>query len=213
MISPHMLRSDPGWHDARVGKLTASNMWRALDFTKKGESTLVRKKYLCDVVAERMTDIIVPHYVSEAMQWGIDNQALAIAEFEALTGQLVMPEAFFVHPDIPDFGATPDGVYGNTVLEVKCPSTSTHLGYIDKGEIPEEYRYQMAAQMLCTGLGAGMFVSFDPRIRNKAARLKRIEFNPHESFLDQVLSGAVRFLEDADILFERVAGADEPPEM
>lgn len=205
-----ILRSDPSWHTARLGKLTASNMWRAMALLKNGASSEARNKYMADIAAERMTDIIVPHFVSDAMQWGIDHQAEAISAFEAETGLIVGPEAFFTHPDLIDFGATPDGLIGaldsDSLLEVKCPQTATHIRYREEKKIPIEYQYQMAAQSLCASRQRGYFVSFDPRIK-KTGRLLILEFLPEQELLDKTYEGAKQFLLEADELFSRVTEA------
>ena len=184
--------------------LTASNMWRAMSFLKKGGSTEVRNQYLMEVVAERMTDIIVPHYVTEDMQWGIHHQREAITEWEIATGEIAGPEGFFQFPGL-DFGGTPDGLIGTDgVLEVKCPRTATHLGYCSLREIPMNYKWQMCAQLLCSVRTRAVFVSYDPRILDQKARLLIIHFKPDRKMMDVVLSGARRFLEEADDLFQRV---------
>lgn len=200
-----ILRTDPGWHTARLGKLTASNMWKAMDYTKTGQPTAARKKYLRDVVAERMTDIIVPHFVTLAMQWGVDMQASAIEAFEEEAGFVVQPEAFFEHALLSNFGATPDGLIGtNVVLEVKCPETATHIEYLEYREIPLAYQYQMTAQVLCCPRAdQGVFVSFDPRI-GKSARLLILEYTPTQEMLDKTITGASKFLHEVEQLFDRI---------
>lgn len=202
-----ILRSDTSWHGARIGKLTASNMWKAMSFLRNGAPSETRNKYMAEIVAERMTGFAVSHYISPAMQWGIDNQAGAISEFEAATGLIVWAEAFFDHPEIAEFGATPDGLMGDlegcSFLEVKCPLTSTHIIYLKEQQIPMEYQYQMAAQALCVERLKGYFVSFDPRVK-RAGRLLILEFIPSGDFLNKTLEGAKQFLLEADQLFSRV---------
>lgn len=198
-----ILRTDPAWHGARLGKLTASNMAKAMGFLKGGASSEARRRYLREIVAERLTDIFVPHYVSEAMQWGIDMQATAIEEFESEAGMILAPEALYQHLEIEDFVATPDGTTDDMVIEIKCPETSTHLRYLSEGEIPLDYQYQIAAQILCTGKSGGIFVSFDPRIPS-AKRLLIIELRD-SAILQKTLDGARKFLDEAQKLFEEVS--------
>ena len=56
---------------------------------------------------------------------------------------------------------------GDGVLEIKCPTTAVHVGYIIAGITPEEYQPQMLAEMACTGRQWCDFVSFDPRLPKK----------------------------------------------
>jgi putative phage-type endonuclease len=50
------------------------------------------------------------------------------------------------------------------IVEIKCPKTSTHIGYIKKGVAPADYMDQMQWEMRCTGAKWCWFVSYDPRL-------------------------------------------------
>jgi hypothetical protein len=78
---------------------------------------------------------------------------------------MVMPIGFAVHTYIERFGASPDGFVGDDgLVEIKCPNTSTHIGYMLAGIVPEEYEPQMQTAMACTGRKWCDFVSFDSRL-------------------------------------------------
>jgi hypothetical protein len=49
-------------------------------------------------------------------------------------------------------------------LEIKCPKTTTHLGYKIAGVVPEEYRDQMLWNMACAERKWWDFISYDPRL-------------------------------------------------
>ncbi|MGI0034290.1 MAG: lambda exonuclease family protein [Nitrososphaera sp.] len=201
-----ILRTDPAWHNARLGCLTASRMCDAMDFQKKsGKPGAARERLLRDIVAERLTNIIVPHYVNSAMQWGLDHQSQAISEYEIETGNIAGPEGFMLHPCIESFGATPDGfVDGTGVLEVKCPTTQTFIEWVMSGEVPFEHHAQMAAQLLCSERKWADFFAFDPRMPyGKRCFYRR--FAPTEEYLDAVKEAAIKFLEEADNVFERIS--------
>ena len=62
-------------------------------------------------------------------------------------------------------GASPDGLVGkNGQLEIKCPSTTTHLNTILMQEVPEEHIPQITWQLACTRREWCDFVSYDPRL-------------------------------------------------
>ena len=63
-----------------------------------------------------------------------------------------MEEGFVLHPSIPDFGASPDGLVGDDgLVEIKCPATATHIETLLTETVPGKYITQMQAQMACTG--------------------------------------------------------------
>jgi hypothetical protein len=61
-------------------------------------------------------------------------------------------------------GASPDGVVGEGLVEIKCPNTATHLDVVLAGKPPTKYIYQMQWQMACTCKDWCDFVSYDPRL-------------------------------------------------
>lgn len=194
----------PAWIASRRGCLTASRVADALAVLKTGKPSESRRKLMFELLAERMTGIAVDHFVTPAMQWGLDNQADAIAEYETLTGELVGPEVFVLHPEIDFAGATPDGLVNHDgLLEVKCPTTPKHLTWLTAGEVPDEHKPQMLFQLACTRRQWVDFVSFDPRIKGKARLLVR-RFEPHIDEIKKVEDGVRQFLDELQSLSEQI---------
>lgn len=192
------------WYSARIGKLTASNMATAMSYLKNGKESAERAKLKMQVVAERLTDIIVPHYVTEAMAWGISTEAEAKEAASKLIGLEIKPCGFFDHPEIDNFGATPDGLLEDDgLIEIKCPTTTTHLSWLLENKIPEQHKPQMAAQLLCTGRRYCKFMSYDPRVAKRPILYKH--YAPTEAEREAVKQAAVLFLAEVDELFERVS--------
>jgi len=201
------LAGTANWHAARRGLLTASRVKDALAVTKAGKPSESRQKLMFELLAERMTGIAVDHYVTPAMQWGLDNQAGAIAAYEAETGELVGPEVFVLHPEIDWAGATPDGLIGAAgLIEVKCPTTPKHLAWIAAGEVPDEHRLQMVFQLACTRRQWVDFVSFDPRIKGSAQLFIR-RFEPTREEVEKVEAGAREFLAELDAMSKMLEAA------
>ena len=152
------------WFAARLGKVTASKAHDVLARTKSGY-TAARANYMSQLLCERLTGLKEDGFKSAAMQWGIDNEALARSTYEALTGNAVCEVGFIDHPYIDMFGASPDGEIGREgLIEIKCPNTATHLDMMTSEVIPPKYLTQMMVQMACTGRLWCDFVSFDPRL-------------------------------------------------
>ena len=189
------------WLNSRCGKLTASRMRDAMDFTQKGIPTAKRTQLMRDLLAERLTGDSVRHYVNDAMQWGVEKECDAIAAYEAETGSLVTPAGFFDHPRIDNLGATPDGLLDDGLIEVKCPQTATFATWRMAGEVPDEHKPQMAVQCSCTGRKWCEFVAFDPRIRNPRHRLFIRRYEPTAEEIAKVEGAAQMFLAELDEMF------------
>jgi len=190
---------------ARLGKLTASRMAAAMDFTAKGLDTAKRAKLKKDLVAERMTDIVMSNFVSDAMRWGLETEADAKAAYTRATGNQVADCGVFDHYDIEWCAATPDGLVNDDgLLETKCPETATHIGWMMAGVVPEEHKPQMLLQLACTGRQWVDFCSYDPRIKNPAQQLFVRRFYPKPEEIEMVEDAARLFLDEVEALFELV---------
>ena len=155
-------RSDE-WFKARCGKATASKIADIIAKTKSGYSAS-RKNYEAQLIAERLTGFVEPSFTSTAMQWGIETEAQARLTYQFSTDAEVQEVGFVDHPAVEMSGASPDGVVGEGLLEIKCPNTSTHLDTLIGGKVPKKYITQMMWQMACMEKEWCDFVSFDPRL-------------------------------------------------
>lgn len=199
----------PQWYAARRGCLTASRMADVLAIKKDGKPTAERQRYLIELVAERMTGNAVTHYVTDAMQWGIDREPHAVAEYEAVSGNMAMGSGFYLHDRIEFFGATPDReVDSDGLIEVKCPTTSTYVGWLMADVVPEQHKPQMLAQLAVTGRKWCDFVAFDPRVMAGPKLFVR-RFQPAPEEIAAVEDAAVKFLAEVDAAFDAVTGGCE----
>lgn len=183
------------WCAARLGRLTSSRMSDATARTKTGWSTS-RRKLMVELIAERLTGMATQSYLSQAMQWGLETEAQARAAYEQRTGQQVTLTGFVDHPKIPNSGCSPDGLVGyDGLVEIKCPETRTHIGYLLDRKIPEEYQIQMHWQMACCQRAWADFVSFDPRLPLGASYLC-IRLNRDEAMIKGLEKLAIGFLQE-----------------
>lgn len=158
----NILQRSDDWQSDRTGKITAS---RIKDLTAKPQKGKALNALLTQLLAERLTGKPTETFVSREMQWGIDNEPNAIACYENETGAFVVGCGLIDHPAISMSGASPDGLVGDDgLIEIKCPSTTTHINTLLTGEVPSEYLPQVMWQMACTGRKWCDFVSFDPRL-------------------------------------------------
>src|SRR5690349_22748162 len=99
------------------------------------------------------------------MEAGIEYEPVARAAYERAFDVEVQEVGIAYHDHIKWFAASPDGLVGEDgLLEIKCPRTINHLEVVQSKLIPDEYQWQMLAQMACTGRQWCDFVSFDPRL-------------------------------------------------
>lgn len=152
------------WHQARLGKVTASRIADVMAKTKAGYGAS-RANYMAELIVERLTGRPGDSFQSPAMTWGTNTEPLARAAYEAHKGVLVEEVGFVPHPTIPMAGASPDGLVDmDGLVEIKCPNTATHIETLMTGDVPLKYIFQMHWQMICTGREWCDFVSFDPRM-------------------------------------------------
>ncbi|MBA4220198.1 MAG: exonuclease [Methylobacterium sp.] len=160
-----IVQGSESWKKLRLGKLTASRVADATDLLKSGKPSAKRLTYLGELIAERLTGLVVEKYQNELMRWGTEQEPQARALYEFYCGVDVEQVAFVEHPTIAMAGASPDGLVGDDgLIEIKCPSTSTHVDTLLAQAIPEEYVKQIDWQMACTGRLWCDFVSYDPRL-------------------------------------------------
>ena len=157
-----ILQRSEGWFADRCGKVTAS---RIKDI---GAKPVKGKKYnalTLTILSERITGVQEETPTSKVMQWGIDQEENAIAAYENETGNFVKGTGLIDHPVIKLSGASPDGLVNlDGQIEVKCPSTATHLNTLLTKEIPVEHIPQITWQLACTRREWCDFVSYDPRL-------------------------------------------------
>lgn len=151
------------WYAARLGKVTASKVADVVARTKTGYAAS-RANYMAQLVCERLTGKPTEGFSNAAMEWGVEQEAAARDAYSARVGELVTEVGFIDHPAIPMAGASPDGIVGAGIVEIKCPSTATHIEYLFEREPPQKYFYQMQWQMACTGAEWCDWVSYDPRM-------------------------------------------------
>jgi putative phage-type endonuclease len=151
------------WHQARLGKVTASKVADVVARTRTGYAAS-RANYMAQLVCERLTGKPTEGFSNAAMEWGVEQEAAARDAYSARVGELVTEVGFIDHPTIKMAGASPDGTVGAGIVEIKAPSTATHIEYLFEREPPQKYFYQMQWQMACTGAEWCDWVSYDPRM-------------------------------------------------
>jgi putative phage-type endonuclease len=155
-------RSDE-WFLARAGSLGASRIGVALGRLKRsGERTAAAMDYLYELTAERVTG--VPAKRSNPMYWGREHEDEARRAYAFLTNLPVVQVGLIPHPTIKGAHASPDSLVGEEGgLELKCPTSATHLRTLLDDVVPEDHLPQVYWNLACSGRKWWDFVSYDNR--------------------------------------------------
>ena len=192
----------PEWLAARAGMVTAS---RIVDVMAKPE-TAARTNYMAQIVAELLTN--KPQggtFTNAAMEFGTEQEPFARGAYEVTRGVLVDQVGFVYHPTIDRAGASPDGLVGEGLVEIKCPQMATHLQYQIEQKIPLKYQKQMLWQLACTERNWCDFISFRPELPEKL-QLLVIRFNRDDKEIKKIETEVMKFLNEADQLLEKLNG-------
>lgn len=182
------------WMQLRSGKVTASKVSDVMSAI----TTAGYRNYLADLVVERLTGNKTESFTNAAMQWGVDQEPLARAEYEVKTGNFVDQIAFVDHPTIVNFGCSPDGLVGDDgLIEIKCPNTATHIDYVMQDKVPTKYIPQIQCQLAVTGRKWCDFVSFDPRLPD-GLQILIVRLERDDEYIEKLEARVVKFLDEVN---------------
>lgn len=198
-----MEQGSPEWHQARLGRVTASKVSDVMAKTKSGWGAS-RRNYEAQLIAERLTGEATEFFQNDAMRWGTETEPAARAAYEFFRDCEVVEVGFVPHPTIEMAGASPDGLVGdNGLIEIKCPNTATHIVTVLGGSIDKKYLLQMQWQMACTGRQWCDFASFDPRMPERTQlHVQRVARD--QDAIDELEREVVAFLAEIDAKLERL---------
>lgn len=203
--SSNPLQASASWLEERTGCATASRMNDILDFQKSGKPGSKRIQYMKEILAERMTGNAMRHFVTQAMQDGLDREPVARAEYEAKTGNLVSLAGFIPHPSIEFSGCSPDGlVEDDGLIEIKAPTDSKYVDWLLAGVVPDEHKAQMTFQLACTGRQWVDFCAYSPNVKDPKKRLFVRRFEPSKEEVSALEDEVRKFLEEVQAMFDQL---------
>ena len=189
------------WFEARRGRATASCF---ADVLAKGQG-ITRKKYMLKIVTERLTGKVAESFSNVHTDRGTEQEPFARMRYAADTGRIVDEAEFYTHPTIKWLGASPDGLLHDTggLLEIKCPNTQTHLGYLLDKKAPAAYINQMQTQMWVTGRAWCDFVSYDPRVPEHL-QLFIVRLDRDDALIERMEEEVHKFLGEVEVLINQL---------
>jgi putative phage-type endonuclease len=207
MTTEHLEQRTDEWLQARVGKVTASQMKHVLAKTQKGLPTAARTTYLWQQVIERLTGQPAPVAKTMAMQWGTDQEPAALQAYVEAHVLHVEAVGFVQHATLA-VGCSPDGLVtedmaATGLVEIKCPfNSANHLETWLSG-MPEEHMAQVQGQMWLTGREWADFVSFDCRMPpDLQLYVQRIPRNPE--YIATLEREIITFLSEVDAIVAKL---------
>jgi putative phage-type endonuclease len=166
-------QGSPEWLASRLGRPSASMFSNLI--TTSGKPSSSAKKYIAEMVAERLTGRSKPFYTNDHMERGNFLEPEAREAYEFITDLEVVETGFILH-DSEEFGCSPDGLVANDGgLEIKCPSDGVHAGYLIDGKVPTKYYQQVQGCMWVTGRDWWDFMSYHPEMPHLLVRMERNE--------------------------------------
>lgn len=191
------------WLSIRRGKVTGTGFAAVLDKLKGSGESAKRRAYRTQLVVERLTGCSLPGpYITAAMQWGIDQEANAMAAYHWRTGPNGIEHPPFVERTDMAVGVSPDALIGDDgLLEIKCPQAPNHLEYVRKRALPDEYVAQVQGSLWVTGRSWCDFVSYNPTFPEHL-QLLVVRVERMEGYIDCLAGMVAAFLAEVEMEVE-----------
>lgn len=189
------VQRSPQWLDVRLGRFTSSEIWRLMSTPRGGKPEDLSDTaitYIESKVAEVLTGQSDISF-GAAIEWGVDHEEAAKNKFEERNNIKIEPAGFVKYGD--HAGGSPDGYVNGATLEIKCPYYSNHhVAYAQLTnakslydvDSQHKYYYQVQSQILFCGADYGLFVSYDPRMKNEKNQLAKVMIEPVQETFDLI---------------------------
>ena len=146
------------WLAARRGIPTASEFGKLVTATGKPSSQM--GDYINLLIAERL-GAVDENYTNDWMARGTELEPAARAWYSFAT-DIDIGQVGFVLTDTYTAGASPDGIYDDGGLEIKCPSPKVHISHLRGQKCPTTYLPQVQGCMWICERESWDFLSFHP---------------------------------------------------
>ena len=188
-IHAELVQGTEEWLQLRCGTLTASEMKNILTPTLKAASNDRERSHLYELLAQRISRHVEPHYISDDMLRGqedeIDARGLYARHYAPVR------EVGFITNDAWGFtiGYSPDGLVGDDgQIEVKSRRQKFQVETIIAGVMPDEYQMQVQTGLLVSGRKWCDFISI-----SLGLPMVTIRVFPHAHIQAAIIEAATAF--------------------
>lgn len=172
-----LIQGTEEWLQQRCGLLTASEMRHCLTVkTLKVADNDKTRAHIWELLFQRLTGFVEPHYVNDDMLRGHDDEIEARGQYAKHYAPV--EEVGFITNDQWGFmlGYSPDGLVGDDgLIECKSRRGKFQVQTIAENEVPEEYVLQLQTGLLVTGRKWIDFISYSGGL---PMFVKRVEPDP-----------------------------------
>ena len=177
------------WLSARCGLLTASEMKLIITPTGKVASNDKERAHLYELLAQRITRYVEPHYISDDMLRGHEDEVDAKIIYNERYA--AVREVGFITNDKWGFtlGYSPDGLIGaDGAIECKGRRQKFQVETIIGGEVPADYLIQIQTGLLVSERRWCDFISYSGGLP-----MVTIRVHTDPVLQDQIVTAATEF--------------------
>lgn len=189
------------WLQIRCGLLTASEMKLALTPTLKIANNEKTRAHVYELLAQRITQYVEPHYFNDDMLRGQTDEV----EAKILYSERYAPvkEMGFITNSVGNatIGYSPDGLVGDDgLIECKSRRQKFQVETILSEKVPEEYMLQIQTGLLITERKWCDFISYSAGLPMLTLRvlpneeIQKAIIEAVESFEKQIVEGKTKYL-------------------
>lgn len=197
-----LIQGTDEWFAARCGLLTASEMKfiitpKKLQYAENDKE----KAHLYELVAQRINNYVEPHYISDDMMRGRDDEVDAKVEYEKAYGRV--QDVGFITNDRWGFtlGYSPDGLVGDDgLIECKGRRQKFQAETILNAALPDDFMIQVQTGLLVSERKWCDFISYSGGMPMLTLRIPA-DFVVQEA----IVTAAIKFHEKMDKLLKLYA--------
>jgi len=163
-----------------------------------------QRRYINKLVAERLRQVAEDTYQNDAMLRGHEIEPEARSAYSLITGNDVQEVGLIYRDERRQVSASPDGLVGDIGgLEIKSPSPTIQVEYLDDWKVPTKYKPQVYGSLYISGAAWWDFFSYHPDMEPVLVRTTSDDpgYLKYKAALDEHLP---KFLAAIDAVEERV---------
>lgn len=204
-----LIQGSEAWLECRCGLLTASEIKLIVTPTLKPASNDKERSHLYELLAQRVTGYVEPHYISDDMLRGTVDEIEARSLYAEKNGPV--QEVGFITNDIWGFtiGYSPDGLVGDDgLIECKSRRQKFQIETIIENDVPVEHVLQVQTGLLVSGRKWLDFISYSGGLPMLTVRVW-----PDPVVQAGIITAAAAFEERLAVKLMRYRGALESDDM